>query len=205
MTAAQHLMRPLAICSRCLRSQTTVSSPLRAFSSAETRQQPATTQSKPTSATYLPLVPTDQLDPNLVSTVSEEARLLRHHNKRPIGSRRRRAVLSSLSDDAVPFTQLPYQCFQEARALLAADREEKVKQIEKMRKRIAHVEGLDEAKAGGEPHRQHRLKSMRKELEELKILADINDPVIKKRFEDGMGAYRILTCSTLKGWTANLW
>lgn len=30
-----------------------------------------------------------------------------------------------------------------------------------------------------------RLIAMQKYLEELKILADINDPMIKKRFEDG--------------------
>lgn len=57
----------------------------------------------------------------------------------------------------------------------------------KMRNRIAHVEGQDAASAGGEPHKQHRLRSMRRELENLKILADINDPMVKKRFEDGLG------------------
>jgi large subunit ribosomal protein L35 len=94
--------------------------------------------------------------------------------------------LSSGQDD-IPFEQLPYQCFQEARNVLARDREEKVQAITRMRKRIAHVEGLDAASAGGEPHKQHRLSSMRRELENLKILADINDPMVKKRFEDGLG------------------
>ena len=28
---------------------------------------------------------------------------------------------------------------------------------------------------------------MRRELERLKVLADINDPMVKKRFEDGDG------------------
>lgn len=30
---------------------------------------------------------------------------------------------------------------------------------------------------------------MYKYLEELKVLADINDPVVKKRWEDGDGAF----------------
>lgn len=40
---------------------------------------------------------------------------------------------------------------------------------------------------GGEYVKKGRLVRMQKYLEELKILADINDPVIKKRFEDGEG------------------
>jgi large subunit ribosomal protein L35 len=31
------------------------------------------------------------------------------------------------------------------------------------------------------------LRSMRKYLNELVILADINDPVVKRKFEDGQG------------------
>lgn len=93
--------------------------------------------------------------------------------------------------DAVPFEQLPYQCFQEARNVLSEDREEKIAQISKMRKRIANLEATDAAAAGGEPHKQHRLFSMRNELENLKILADINDPMVKKRFEDGLGMFTV--------------
>jgi large subunit ribosomal protein L35 len=131
-------------------------------------------------------VPTDQLDPNTVASISEEQRLIRHRKQYPVGSRRRRAILSSLKN-AVPFEQLPYQCFQEARKLLAEDRQEKLRDIAKMRTRIANLQEQDATISGGEPAKQHRLNSMRRELERLKILADINDPMVKKRFEDGMG------------------
>ena len=89
----------------------------------------------------------------------------------------------------IPFEQLPYQCFQEARKILQADREEKLKQIEVERKRIARVAIVDPAKYGGEAYKRGKLNAMHLHLEELKILADINDPVIKKRFEDGEGIF----------------
>ena len=89
--------------------------------------------------------------------------------------------------NGLPFEQLPYQCFQEARALLQADREEKLQKIGVQRARIVQLQAEDAAKSGGEPAKGRRLKSMRKELERLKILADINDPIIKKRFEDNQG------------------
>ena len=46
---------------------------------------------------------------------------------------------------------------------------------------------LDPAHCGGEAAKKGKLLSMERYLHELKILADINDPVIKKRFEDGQG------------------
>lgn len=124
------------------------------------------------------------LDPALVSTRKEERQLMRS-GIRPIGSRRRRAALQDSAN--MPFEQLPYQCFQEARKLLGADREEKLQQIEIERARIARLQAQDPAGSGGEMEKNRRLTSMRKYLEELKILADINDPAIKKRFEDGEG------------------
>ncbi|MCJ1389450.1 hypothetical protein MMC18_002307 [Xylographa bjoerkii] len=124
------------------------------------------------------------LDPNLVSTRKEERQLLRT-GVSPIGSRRRRAALQSTSN--IPFEQLPYQCFQEARKILHTDREEKLQQIKEERRRIAKAEALAPAKCGGEAGKKGKLVAMHKYLEELKILADVNDPVIKKRFEDGLG------------------
>lgn len=104
----------------------------------------------------------------------------------PIGSRRRRAALQS--SDNIPFEQLPYQCFQEALKVLKDDRAEKLEQIKKERLRISNLMAQDGSKIqGGEQHKQTRLDSMRRHLEELKIHADINDPLIKKRFEDGEG------------------
>jgi len=82
---------------------------------------------------------------------------------------------------------LPYQCFQEARKVLLADREEKLKQIEVERARIARLKEADPELSGGELRKQHRLRSMSITLEKLKILADTNDPAVKRRFEDGLG------------------
>lgn len=89
------------------------------------------------------------------------------------------------------FDQLPFQCFQEARKVLIADRQEKLKQIETMRNRIARLQESDgnALHRGGEAYKQKRLESMRKDLEHLKILADINDPNVKRRFEDGKGTH----------------
>lgn len=119
------------------------------------------------------VAPQPTLDPVLVSTLH------------PIGSRRRRAAIKSTG--SIPFEQLPYQCFQEARKILQADREEKIEQIEVERKRIAKVLAQESASCGGEARRKGQLIAMHKHLDHLKILADINDPVIKKRFEDGEG------------------
>lgn len=104
----------------------------------------------------------------------------------PVGSRRRRAAVKS--SDNVPFEQLPYQCFQEARKVLQVDREEKLQQIATQRLRISNLQAQDPATInGGQAVKDRRLDSMRRYMERLKILADINDPMIKKRFEDGEG------------------
>ncbi|KAI5865490.1 phosphatidylethanolamine-binding protein [Durotheca rogersii] len=104
----------------------------------------------------------------------------------PIGSRRRRAALRT--SDNVPFEQLPYQCFQEARRVLQEDRRQKLQAIAD---ELAKIKRLEDTPAdqlpGGEAKKTRRLESMRKYLEELKILADVNDPLVKRRFEDGMG------------------
>lgn len=104
----------------------------------------------------------------------------------PIGSRRRRAAIQS--SDNIPFEQLPYQCFQEALKVLKADRAEKIEQIKTERLRISNLVAQDASKIkGGQATKDRRLDSMRRYLEKLKIEADINDPLIKKRFEDGEG------------------
>ena len=107
----------------------------------------------------------------------------------PIGSRRRRMAIAQ--SQGVPFDQLPFQCFQEARKVLIEDRLEKLKQIDTMRARMARLQDSkgDDLHRSGEPYKQKRLTSMRKELEHLKILADINDPNVKRRFEDKKGEY----------------
>ncbi|KAK5047030.1 hypothetical protein LTR84_006972 [Exophiala bonariae] len=114
-----------------------------------------------------------------------ERRLIRS-GKQLIGSRRRRAAIAK--SPGIAFDELPYQCFQEARKVLVADREEKVKKIEVERARITRLNSLDSNTIpGGEAAKQRRLRSMEAELQKLKILADINDPNVKRRFEDGKG------------------
>jgi large subunit ribosomal protein L35 len=104
-----------------------------------------------------------------------------------LGSLRRRAALATTGN--IPFEQLPYQCFQEARKILAQDREEKVAKIVIEIKKIKRLEATDASVfRGGEEHKQRRLRGLRRQVEKLKILADINDPSIKRRFEDGQGA-----------------
>lgn len=124
-------------------------------------------------------------DPATVTSKKGEKALMKM-GIMPIGSRRRRAAIKS--SDNIPFEQLPYQCFQEARKILQADREEKLQLIAKERLRISNLKALDASQIkGGEEQKQRKLASMLKYLEELKIQADINDPLIKKRFEDGEG------------------
>ncbi|KAK6951913.1 hypothetical protein Daesc_006438 [Daldinia eschscholtzii] len=104
----------------------------------------------------------------------------------PVGSRRRRAAIRT--SENVPFEQLPYQCFQEARKVLQEDRQEKIQAIAK---ELAKIKRLEETPAdqvpGGEHKKNLRLASLRKWVEQLKILADVNDPIVKRRFEDGLG------------------
>ena len=103
-----------------------------------------------------------------------------------LGSRRRRAALATTGN--IPFEQLPYQCFQEARKILAQDRQEKVAKIIAETEKIKRIEATDPSVyRGGEAYKQKRLESLRDYVEKLKILADINDPVVKRRFEDGKG------------------
>ncbi|KAK6211632.1 putative phosphatidylethanolamine-binding protein [Colletotrichum tabaci] len=104
----------------------------------------------------------------------------------PIGSRRRRYAIRTSAN--LPFEQLPYQAFQEARKILAADRQEKLQAIIAEMQKIKRLEGTKgDNVRGGEKMRQRKLASMRQHVERLKILADINDPAVKRRFEDGLG------------------
>lgn len=130
------------------------------------------------------IAPQATLDPVLVSTHTQEKRTTKN-DVRLIGSRRRRAAIRSTG--SIPFEQLPYQCFQEARKILQADREEKIEQIEIQRKRIAKAQAQALASSGEKARRKGQLIAMHKHLDHLKIQADINDPIIKKRFEDGQG------------------
>lgn len=130
------------------------------------------------------------LDPQMVENKKQERRLIRREHIQPVGSRRRRAALrlSSIRKAIeIPFEQLPYQCFQEARKVLAEDREQKLKEIATQQTRIKKVSELNTTTAGGSLAKENRIRSMKNHLDDLIILADINDPVVKRKFEDGQG------------------
>lgn len=101
--------------------------------------------------------------------------------------------------EQIPFEQLPYQCFQEARKFLLEDRQEKLTEIETQTLRIKNLMAQDPAVSGGALAKEARLRSMRNHLHGLIILADINDPVVKKKFEDGQGT----SSRALRGIQAN--
>ncbi|EME47810.1 hypothetical protein DOTSEDRAFT_167188 [Dothistroma septosporum NZE10] len=169
--ALERSVRPLARCLRCARHER-ISLPIRTLSSSAAQYDAEVQQStRPT------------LDPFNVTTPKQERRLMRDQNKMPVGSRRRRAAM--LSSPNIPFVELPYQCFQEARNILQEDRHEKLEQIRVMRERIARLSDNVVVDETEQAKKEHQLRSMRHHLEELKILADINDPIVKKKFEDG--------------------
>jgi large subunit ribosomal protein L35 len=123
-------------------------------------------------------------DPQLVSSRRLERKLVKAKNP-PIGSRRRRVALQQ--SEGIPFEQLPYQCFQEARKVIVADREDKIRQIEALRARIIRLRDTSPEQSGGELRKRQILHDLSLKLDHLKILADINDPLVKRRFEDGLG------------------
>jgi large subunit ribosomal protein L35 len=124
------------------------------------------------------------LNPELVSKPAQERRLTEETGQQPIASRRRRHMLKQTQN--IPFEQLPFQCFQEARKILQEDRKEKIEEIQMQRERIEKLKQQTVAPQD-EGRRNHRLASMRQRLEYSKILADINDPMVKKTFEDKQG------------------
>lgn len=177
MSCTQKAVRPLARCLRQAQSTYESTRIVRNFTVTARNGEEAGLES---TSTYKPV-----FDPTTVTSKRGEKALMKTSLK-PVGSRRLRAALQQ--SDNIPFEQLPYQCFQEARKVLIADREEKLKAIELERSRIARVDAMDVSEfKNGELQKRNKLDSMRRHLEWLKIQADINDPMIKKRFEDGEG------------------
>lgn len=127
------------------------------------------------------------MDPNTTTLRWAEKKLIKAGTP-PIGSRRRRVAIRTSAD--IPFEQLPYQAFQEARKILQDDRKEKLDKITAATARLRFIEQTDPSTLkGGEAMKARRVDSARKYLEELKIQADINDPLVKRRFEDGLGMF----------------
>ncbi|MCJ1314337.1 hypothetical protein MMC25_008018 [Agyrium rufum] len=171
-TARAAASNPGWICSRCT------------FSTSAITSQEIT----PTSSTTPESTSLSPLDPLKYGWRRHEKRERQLGNP-IIGSRRLRATrIGSGATLGIPFEQLPYQCFQEARRVLQADREEKLVQIALERERIAKAEAVDASRMrGDEGAKKGKITAMKIYLEKLKILADINDPMVKKRFEDGLG------------------
>lgn len=168
--------KPLSVCRRCIRQSLTKAESRRGISNTAQRSN-ADVQSTTASS--------EGLDANTVTTREDEERLMKENKKVPVGSRRRRALIAQMQD-SISFERMPYQCFQEARKVLQEDRKEKLAEIESRRARIERIRTKETAPQN-ERGRDIRLASMRKALEELKIHADINDPLVKKKFEDGLG------------------
>lgn len=179
MSRCQAVARPLA---RQLRQSCAVRPFTTAAPRAAEAQELAAAASREPSAL--------DLDPTTVLP-EFEAQLIKA-GKMPIGSRRRRMAMRTTQN--IPFEQLPYQAFQEARKILAADREDKLAKIKAELDKIAKLEAKDAADVkGGQKMKDVKLASLRREVERLKLLADANDPLVKKRFEDGLGEFGIFS------------
>ncbi|CAK7201215.1 mitochondrial 54S ribosomal protein YmL35 [Sporothrix eucalyptigena] len=178
-----------------------------ATSSRQWQASPTTTSSSSSLPQRLEDLEGWNQDPSTATLPWAEKELMRRGTP-PVGSRRRRAALqmttainraiggndtlASRDGGPVPFELMPYQCFQEARKVLQADREDKLRQIAAEAAKIRKLEevlasGSEVTSRGGTAYLERRLASLRKHIEHLKILADINDPVVKRRFEDGLG------------------
>lgn len=184
VTMSYHCERASKLAFQCLRSPYARNS-LLSFQSQSTRgfqSTAATCDGEQTEQKTEPFYKAP--DPELVSSPRLEKKLTKQ-GIFPVGSRRRRAALQE--SDNIPFEQLPYQCFQEARKVLIDDRQEKLEQIESIRNKITRLQALSTEEAGGEQSKKSRLRRWELYLEQLKVLADINDPLVKKKFEDGQG------------------
>lgn len=178
MSRCQAVARPLA---RQLRQSCAVRPFTTAAPRAAEAQEQAAASREPSAL---------DLDPTTVLP-EFEAQLIKA-GKMPIGSRRRRMAMRTTQN--IPFEQLPYQAFQEARKILAADREDKLAKIKAELDKIAKLEAKDAADVkGGQKMKDVKLASLRREVERLKLLADANDPLVKKRFEDGLGEFGIFS------------
>lgn len=189
MSSTKQGVKPLLNLSRRARQdKSAVNTSIRAFSSTPSNSEAVAAVEQQSAS------PPSSIDPATVFTAKSERKLVETRKLVPLGSRRRRAALQSGS--RIPFEQLPYQCFQEARKILIADREDKVQQLNTQRARIARLK-QQPVEPQNERQKDHRIASMTKTLEELKIYADINDPIVKKRYEDGDGVLQQTTHSPI--------
>ncbi|KAF3770938.1 PEBP-like protein, partial [Cryphonectria parasitica EP155] len=188
MSRCQQAARPIALCLRP-RSSAQIAGPsistaaARLFSNSASRPDGETTTSSPNETARRELT-AQLLDPNTTTLPWAEKKLQRKGIE-PIGSRRRRAAVRQTPN--IPFEQLPYHCFQEARKILAKDRAEKLEEIKRAHLRAKTIEATPvKVYRGGETFKNKRLDSLQRHVEALKIQADINDPAVKRKWEDGV-------------------
>lgn len=169
-------------CTKCLWDQVATKQagklPRRAFSQQSMLREEPERRADPAADAML-------LDPRTVHTFKQEKQLKRFRKLLPIGSRRRRIAIAST--DNVPFSQLPYQCFQEARMVLAEQRRDILDQVAAQQERIAAQAKRVPDTPEKEQAMRNRIAGMEAKVRELRVEADIHDPMIKKTFEDGHG------------------
>lgn len=210
MASLTPTMRQFSTCLRCVRPVPTsngaqhhrlLSSSAVAREDVQTQPAAASTPQPPPPQSSAQEVPEymqkwGTLDPEMVENKKQERRLLRREGVQPVGSRRRRAALRMAAvrkTEEIPFEQLPYQCFQEARKFLQEDRQEKLREIKTQQQRIQAVA----ASNASEQSKKDKVARMRDHLNQLIIEADINDPIVKRKFEDGQGTIENQICMKL--------
>jgi hypothetical protein len=115
-----------------------------------------------------------------------------------LSARQSRRAAALTYSSGLSFDQLPYQCFQEALKVIRADQVEKQKQIDMQRNRIERLKATEASASGRDLQMSNRITSMQRRLDELNILAEINDPFVKKQFEDGLGMWKARESSDLQ-------
>ena len=184
-------MRQFSTCLRCVRPVPAANgAPQRMLSSSASAREEV--QAQPAADAEVPeyMQKWGKLDPEMVENKKQERRLLRREGVQPVGSRRRRAALrlsAIRNTEEIPFEQLPYQCFQEARKFLQEDRMEKLKEIKTQQQRIQAVA----ASTASEQSKRDKIARMKMHMNDLIIQADINDPTVKRKFEDGQGMWKL--------------
>jgi large subunit ribosomal protein L35 len=166
---------------KCLGEPTLSSSsrlPVRCLSSTTRSFEPETQSTESTEQSVL--------DPQTVYTHKQERLLWKNQRRRPIGSRRKRVAMATGA--GLAFEQLPYQCFQDARKILADDRNELLDKIKAQSERIDKLKE-QQGQSQEVDSNSRVLRSLAKHVEQLTLEADGRDPVILKTFEDGKGKH----------------
>lgn len=186
MATGSQGLRVTSLCSSCLKHTRAAKNPkvIRSFSHSTRQSNPETTPGSSTKSQSN----SNSIPANFDLRYAHTKLQLRKaaSTKTPlVGSLRYRWAKST--NQGIPFQQLPYQCFQDARAILAEHRDQILVKIENMREKIDRLAQKTVTTPGEINGKAHSLKLMRRQLEQYKVEADMNDPLVKKKFEDGTG------------------